>query len=45
VITDLVLAHHPIVASIPFVMPAFLVVGAIFVLRSIERRRGNTSSQ
>jgi hypothetical protein len=36
---DILLAHHALVTAIPFVMPAFLVVGAIFVLRAIERKR------
>lgn len=36
----LVLADHgELVSAIPFVMPAFLIVGAIFVMRAIERRR------
>jgi hypothetical protein len=38
------LAHHALITAIPFVMPAFLVVGAVFVLRAIERRR-NTHPQ
>ncbi len=33
------LAHHPLVTAVPFVMPAFLVVGAVFVLKAVERRR------
>jgi hypothetical protein len=31
--------HGELVSAIPFVMPAFLVVGAILVMRAIERRR------
>lgn len=36
----LVLADHgELVTAIPFVIPAFLVVGAIFVMRATERKR------
>jgi hypothetical protein len=40
-VTDVVtlLAHHALITAIPFVLPAFLVVGAVFVLKAIERRR------
>ena len=31
--------HGDAVSAIPFVLPAFLIVGAIFVMRAIERRR------
>lgn len=35
----LVAEHGDAVSAIPFVMPAFLIVGAIFAMRMIERRR------
>jgi hypothetical protein len=36
----LVLADHgELVAALPFVMPAFLIVGALLVMRFVERRR------
>ena len=31
--------HGDAVSAIPFVMPAFLIIGAIFVMRMIERGR------
>jgi len=31
--------HGELVTSIPFVMPALLIVGAVFAMRAIERRR------
>jgi hypothetical protein len=34
--------HGELVTAIPFVLPAFLVVGAIFALRAIEKRRDTT---
>ena len=40
----LVADHGELVSALPFVMPAFLVVGVIFVLRIAERRR-NTHSE
>jgi hypothetical protein len=33
------LAHHALITAIPFVMPAFLLVGALLVMRVVERRR------
>jgi len=33
--------HGDAVSAIPFVLPAFLIVGAIFAMRVIERRRDN----
>jgi hypothetical protein len=33
------IAHHALVESLPFVLPALLVVGAILGMRAIERRR------
>jgi hypothetical protein len=39
------LAHHgELLAAIPVVMPAFLIVGALLAMRVIERRR-NTHPQ
>lgn len=35
----LIADHGDAVSAIPFVMPAFLIVGAIFAMRMIERRR------
>ena len=31
--------HGELVSAIPFVMPAFLVVGGLLVMRVVERRR------
>ncbi len=31
--------HGELVSALPFVMPAFLVVGGSFVMRVVERRR------
>ena len=31
--------HGELVSAIPFVMPAFLIIGALFAMRAIERRR------
>ena len=35
----LVADHGDAVSALPFVLPAFLIVGALLVLRVIERRR------
>lgn len=31
--------HGDLVATLPFVLPAFLVVGVVLVMRAIERKR------
>jgi len=31
--------HGELVSALPFVMPAFLVVGVLLVMRVVERRR------
>lgn len=31
--------HGELVSALPFVMPAFLIVGALLVMRIVERRR------
>jgi len=31
--------HGDLVASLPFVLPAFLVVGVVLAMRAIERNR------
>ncbi len=31
--------HGELVTAIPFVMPAILLVGALLVMRAVERRR------
>jgi hypothetical protein len=36
--------HGELVSALPFVMPAFLVVGVLLVMRIVERRR-NTESE
>ena len=33
--------HGELVSAIPFVLPAFLVVGVLLVMRATERRRDN----
>jgi hypothetical protein len=33
--------HGELVATLPFVAPAFLIVGALLVMRAIERGRDN----
>jgi hypothetical protein len=35
----LVADHGELVSALPFVMPAFLVVGVLLVMRVVERRR------
>ena len=35
----LVADHGELVSAIPFVMPAFLVVGVLLAMRVVERRR------
>jgi hypothetical protein len=40
----LVADHGELVSAIPFVLPAFLVVGVLLVMRVTERRR-NTHSE
>ncbi len=37
--------HGELVSAIPFVMPAFLIVGALFAMRAIERRRDTPPSE
>ena len=44
VATTLFADHGELVSAIPFVLPAFLVVGVLLVMRAAERRR-NTSSE
>jgi hypothetical protein len=36
--------HGELVSALPFVMPAFLVVGVLLVMRIVERRR-NTETE
>ncbi len=36
--------HGELVSAIPFVLPAFLVVGVLLVMRAAERKR-NTGSE
>ena len=31
--------HGDAISALPFVMPAFLIVGAILAMRAVERRR------
>jgi len=38
-VTVLVADHGELVTAIPFVMPAVLIIGAVFAMRAIERRR------
>lgn len=35
---DVVLAHHPLVTALPFVVPAFIVVGLIAAIIWRDRR-------
>ena len=35
--------HGELVSALPFVMPALLIVGALLVMRVVERRRDNHS--
>ncbi len=35
---DVVLAHHPLVTALPFVVPAFIVVGLIAAIVWRDRR-------
>lgn len=35
---DVILAHHPLVTALPFVVPAFLVVGLIGAIIWRDRR-------
>jgi len=35
--------HGELVSALPFVMPAFLVVGVLLVMRVVERRRDTHS--
>jgi hypothetical protein len=35
----LVADHGELVSALPFVMPAFLVVGVLLVMRVVERKR------
>ena len=35
---DVVLAHHPLVTALPFVVPAFIVVGLIAAILWRDRR-------
>ena len=37
--------HGELVTAIPFVLPALLIVGAIFAMRAIERRRDTPPSE
>jgi len=41
----LVADHGELVSAIPFVMPALLIVGALLVMRTIERRRDTSSHE
>lgn len=36
--------HGDIVSTLPFVLPAFLIVGGILAMRMIERRRHTSRS-
>ena len=38
-VVTLVADHGELVSAIPFVMPAFLVVGVLLAMRVVERRR------
>jgi hypothetical protein len=35
--------HGDVLAALPFFLPAFLIVGVIFAMRAIERRRDSHS--
>jgi len=35
--------HGDLVAALPFFLPAFLIVGVIFAMRGIERRRDDSN--
>lgn len=41
----LVADHGELVSALPFVLPAFLIVGALLALRAIERRRDTSSHE
>ncbi len=36
--------HGDLVATLPFFLPAFLIVGAILAMRAIERKRDDSDS-
>ena len=35
---EMVLAHHPLITALPFVLPAFIVVGLIIAVVVRDRR-------
>ena len=44
---EIVLAHHPLITALPFVVPAFIVVGLVIAIIVRDRRedRADASSQ
>jgi len=42
---ELVLAHHPLITALPFVVPAFIVVGLIVAVVVRDRREERQESE
>lgn len=42
---SLPLAHHALVAAVPFFVPALLIVGGLVVLRLRERKRNDSAHE